>query len=70
MGWREDMIEHYTQMRDRYQQGIDMMRAGKLELRSLEDGKWVNINDSTIARDETIIATLNGIIERAKAEVG
>jgi hypothetical protein len=69
MGWREHMIERHRETIDETRKGILLMEAGTLEMRSIENGKWVVVNDAMIARGIKTIETLERIISNAEAEI-
>lgn len=69
MDWREALIAYHERTIDQLQQGIADMRAGRFEMRSFEGGSWRVINDEVIARDEATIATLQRIVDDAKAKL-
>ena len=45
------------------------MRAGTLEVREFQHGKWVVINPGCIAQDELTLANLKEIVSHAEADV-
>ena len=69
MKWREETIAHYKQTITRLREGIERMRAGTLEVREFQHGKWVVINPGCIAQDELTLANLEEIVSHAEAEV-
>jgi CCR4-NOT transcriptional regulation complex NOT5 subunit len=70
MSWRQDTIVHCKQAIAQLRHGIEQMHAGTFEVRELDHGRWVMVNDGRIEQDRKTIANLEEIIARAEeAEV-